>query len=309
MASMEEGAARMYTHIHTIRAITVGLFALSLIACNGSAPEQVKDDAQTAFKLIEGEALWRQITAQSEMIINDSIGVGWDDEISTDLEGAATLQLDDKTIIEMGPDTVISVSRPYPTETRPVIRLLFGSILVTAQSTNYRFDSYRQIPINFQIVNVDIMIEPLDTPGKFNLRFENDTAIVDVFSGLIDASHGLVQGQMGAEWRAELVPAEPMRIIPPWTPTPFQTPTFTATSTPTSTNTPTPTNTPTNTNTPRPATATFTPTDTFTPEPTDTPAPPTNPPPKPKPTDSPTPTAPPTETQRPPTDTPRPPPS
>ena len=164
---------------------------------------------------------------------------------------------------------------------------------------NFVFESYREVPVQFRMVQYSLQLEPQGDSSEFSLWLEGDTARAQVDSGTVTAQSADVQGILQAGWEAVLVPDQALQIIPPITPTssptpevvvpatpnylPSPTPTATplTTPTPTSTSTPTPTATPTPMPTRRP-TAIVTATSTL-PVPTNTSKPPNNPPPRPTP--------------------------
>lgn len=290
------------------RAVMFGLIAMSLLACS-EPPPVVSDETQTTLTLVEGQATWFHRRSQSQSQLSGSAGLNWDDRISTSSESGAVLELPDNTLIKMGPDTQITVRRPFPPDDRTVIRLLSGKVQINTQSTRFRFDSYREVPKAFQIVIVNMIIEPIETPGVFDLQFDENTSLTEVFSGSIGVRASGTEGLLMPLWRAELVPGEELRIISPYTPTPRDTRTLTPTLTPSVTQTPSVTSTPSVTPTPT-STQTYTPRPTVpSATPTDTAVPPTNTP-RPRPTKTPVPpTLIPSNTPLPtftPSDTPRP---
>ncbi|HLF29138.1 MAG TPA: FecR family protein [Anaerolineae bacterium] len=307
--------------------VLAGALILSLAACD--APAAVANENALPITLAEGQAFWLRFGSQESVPLPAASEMGWDDQIWTAPEQGAQVQLADGSLVRLSPNARISVQRPYASDSRPVLRLLSGQVQVTARSSGFFVETYREVPLALHIALVNLILLPKETPGDFDLLFEQDTAKASVASGAVDVRAADVRGTLQVKWRAELAPGEPLRIISPTTPTPTATwtprasPTslFTATATPTATRTQTPvirrspTPSPASTTTP----AVSPPTDTPVsnpgggggkppPPPTNTPVPPTNTPPPRPPTNTP---VPPTPTPRPvptggpePTDTP-----
>jgi hypothetical protein len=284
------------------RILVLGALALSVVACGG--PVAVASGSTLPIALTEGQAYWVQFDNQQPASLPATAEISWDDEIWTSGQSAA-LQLADGSLIRIGPNSRLSVRRPFAANGRPIFRLTSGRLDIEARSSGFSVESYREVPLALRIERVNVILDPQGNASQFSLRFDADTAKAEVTSGVVDVRAADVRGTLEAEWRAELVPGEMLKIIPPVTPTPIASPTSAVSPTPTPTWTPT-------------ATATSIPTirRTFT----ASTATPTNPPAATNPPDSggggsnppPAPTNPPPPTNTPPpppTDTPAPPPT
>lgn len=280
------------------RVMVLSWLAILATACADTTASVIANTSVT-FKVVEGQAFRLQAGQQNATPISGSMEAIWDDQLSTAPDGDATLQLADGSLIQMRADTRISLHRPYPLETRPVVQLLDGSITVSAHSGDVFFETYREVPLSLRIIIVNLILEPKQAPSEFKLAFEDNTAVAAVNSGVVDVRADEESGTLLSRWQARLAPGEALQIIPPadFTPTISPFATATRTPTPTPTLTPSATATPTSTPTRRPVTRTPTPSAASEaapkegggskpprPNPTDTPLPP-----PPLPTDTPPP--------------------
>ncbi len=226
---------------------TVALVALTIgvAACEEPA---VTSNGTLPLTLSVGQAVWLRAGSQESIPLPETADIAWDDQIMTTAEQDAVLQLADGSVIRLGPNSRISLRRPYASDTRPIIRLMTGQMQIAAHSRGFLIESYREVPQSLRIVLVNLILDPLETPATFSLAFEEDTAKSVVESGAVEARAAGGQGTLRAEWRAELAPEQPLLIIPPYTPTarasrtptPSQTPTVTLTPSATATRTATP---------------------------------------------------------------------
>jgi hypothetical protein len=294
----------------------MALAALTIVVAACEEPVVTSGDT-LPLTLSVGQAVWLRAGSQESIPLPETADIAWDDQIMTTGEQDAVLQLADGSVIRLGPNSRISLRRPYASDPRPVVRLLTGQMQIAAHSRGFLTESYREVPQSLRIVLVNLILDPLETPATFSLAFEEDTAKAVVDSGVVEARAADGQGTLRAGWRAELAPEQPLLIISPHTPT------ARASRTPTPSQTPTMTLTPTYTPTVRatppitqlPGATAAAPTNTpFMPQPTAipptaTPVPPTN---TPEPTAPPPPTYTPTARATPamtPSDTPPPPPT
>jgi hypothetical protein len=265
-------------------------------ACEGPTAADV-DTMTLSLTPTDGRVFWLPNGSQESVAINGDVEAGLNDQIWTAQDQGGTLKLADGSLIQMGPGSNFFVRRPHLSDARPILRLVSGEIGVIAESDGFVYELYRELPVTLRIVRVNMTLEPTGTPGEFALWFDGDTGRALVNQGAVDVSAGNIRGTLLADWQAELVPDQPLRILPPTTPTPTpsRTPIASPTSPATVTHTPTKTATATNTFIPRTAipTAAILPTNTpgeSKPKPTQTP---TNPPPPtstPAPTNTPLPT-------------------
>ena len=305
--------AAMSIGAHIPRTLIVALAAWLVASCggSGSAALSVGSGNTLALTLIEGQAFWLPQRASQSSPITGSVTIGWDDQIWSSPESAATLQLADGSQIRMSANTRITLHRPDVVDTRPVFQLLTGAISVSARSDGFLVESYREVPLSLRIFLVNLVLEPKSKASEFDLAFVEDTAEASVSEGLVDVRYLEDGGTLQARWRARLVPGESLRIVPPLDFTATIPPNeITPSATPTITPTPSPTATPTPTATVTRRPVTRTPTATIE-VPTNTPE--SNSgggeePPPPRPTKSPPTVPPPTEPPPPPppTDTPEP---
>lgn len=278
----------------------LGVLALGLAACEGPAAQVTTLSVPLA--ILEGNAFWLPTGQQESIPLNGSVSLSLDDQVWTPPDQDATLQLADGSSIHLAPDSKLSLRRPYGADSRPVFRLLTGRFDVTAVSSSFVVESYREIPVALRIALAYMVLEPKGTPSAFVLAFDGDTVKAQVESGAVDVRTLDAAGTLQAEWRAVLEPDALLRIISPvtLTPTPSRTPIASPTSPATATGTATATPTATATRSFIPSTPTATaiiPTNTATaasggskPKPTATNPPPTNTPIPPSNTPEPTPT-------------------
>jgi len=288
------------------RVIVLGVLAVSIAAC--AAPIPVANEEGMPLTLAEGQAVWLRFGNQEPTPVLTTVVIDTDDQIWSSADQGAVLQLADNSLIRMSPDARISLRRPYASDGRPTLRLLSGAVHISAQSSGFLVESYREVPLSLRIVLVHMVLEPQGSFSDFELAFDSDTATARVNSGEVNVRAADVYGTLKAGWRAELAPDQALRIIPPAIPIPSISPSPTATQTATSTLTWTPTATATATPV---AAATNSPISTAggpTPEPTDKPEPPPDTPAPPPDTPPPPPPPPDTPPPPPPTDTPEPPP-
>ncbi|HEY4690798.1 MAG TPA: FecR domain-containing protein [Anaerolineae bacterium] len=286
------------------RWLVLTALVVGVTAC--SEPTVEVNTTAVLVTLKEGQAFFWRAGSQESIPLVGTVEVDWDDRILTTSDQGATLQLSDDSLIHLDPSSRLTLRRSSSADRRPSFRLTAGKVRITAQSTDFMVETYREVPLSLRIELINMFLEPRGTPSDFTVMFdEDDSAKARVDSGVVDVHTAEGQGTLKAAWRAELVPGQPLLIIPPITPTSTASRTPTASSTPTATHTFT--TTPTRTRVPtRPPTATDTPIPAPPPNtPGDSGPKPTNPP-APQPTTPPTNPLPPTSTSEPPTPEPRP---
>ena len=166
------------------RMIVLDALAISLVAC----AERVSLSSNDALSLtlIEGQASWLLFDDQKSTPLSATVSVGWEDEISSPPDQGAVVRLADNSVIRMSPDTRLKIRRSYGSDTRPVIRLLRGTVHVSAQSAGFVVESYREVPLSLRIVLVNMVLEPQGSFSDFELAFDSDAATARVNSGQVE---------------------------------------------------------------------------------------------------------------------------
>ena len=251
-----------------------GLVAAGLLLAAGCqflstpAPPPRGNDAEV--ELISGRAWakpasgegWTEFHAHFSLLFGDQIQV-LEEETSP-----AELCLVDGTTVRLEPGAVLELVHPFPSESRPVFRLLKGRIAVDAASADQLFAVYFSITESFTVKTLDFVVDNQQAGTAFALWLEENTAQISLEKGgLVRVNTEEDQEILEGEWKAWAELDGEIYVLKP---RPTDTPTPTATATPTNTPTPTATDTPTVTPTP---TETCTPTATSTPTPTLTPTP------------------------------------
>ena len=239
----------MSVGVWTKQIVVLSLVVVFLAACTETTAPIV-NEAKLPVLLVEGQGFWLPAGQQQPSPISGQIEIGWDDQVWASSEQGAVFQLADGSLVRMSPDARIGLRQQYA-DTQPAIQLLSGSIKVSAHSSGFLIETYRQVPLSLRIALVNMILQPKGASAEFELAFVENTAEASVSAGVVDVSTSEDSGTLQARWQAKLVPGESLEIIPPFD----FTPTISPNATPTRTPTPTPTWTATMTATPT-ATAT-----------------------------------------------------
>ncbi|HJW84908.1 MAG TPA: FecR domain-containing protein, partial [Anaerolineae bacterium] len=139
-----------------------------------------------SLSLVEGSAFWLPVGARSATPISGEVQLGRDDQVWSSPDAGVTFRLPDGSLIHMKPNTGIRLRQPYAASTRPVIQLLSGEISVAAHSSDYLIESYREVPLSFRIVMVNMILDPKSSSSEFRLAFVGDTAEASVSQGGVE---------------------------------------------------------------------------------------------------------------------------
>ena len=290
------------------------VLAALLSGCDGQPPT-INPDNAVSITRSDGSATLARASGNSAGDLPDSALLVPNDQLDTAPDGTVTLQFSDGSTLQLGPDSRLVLFSIRPTDHVATFRLLSGSVKCDLRSNAFEVQGYKQIPIHFNMVLVDLAAIPRGVAGTYQLGFDGNNLKAVINSGEFDIRSGRLQATLPLGWQAIAEPEKLLQIMSLLTPTPAPpsavdeptatpiqiitiTPTNPPTDTPTATSTATPTVTYTPTRaptrvppTPIPNTPTPTaglPTDTPLPSPTDKPEPrpkptkaPTNPPPPP----------------------------
>lgn len=233
--------------------------AVGLLLAEGcdllSAPTLPPQGADAEVELVSGKAWakpaiaagWTEFHGRFSLLFGDQVGV------LEEATSPAELRLADGTIVRLEPGTVLQLVQPPPPDSRPVFRLVEGSIAVDAVSADQWFDIYVSATESFtyEFLNFTVLNQQAGT--TFRLWLDGTTAhLVMGTEGQVQVSTEEDEATLEPEWEAWAELDGEIHIRKPRQP---DTPTPTRTATPTHSATPTPTATPRVTPTP---TATWT---------------------------------------------------
>ena len=161
-----------------------------LAACGGPQPPTINPENAVSMTRTGGAGTLVRAVGGSEERLPDSFLMAQGDQVYTAPDQTATLQFSDGSTLQLKPDSHLLLFAIRPSDRVAVFRLMSGSIVSDLHSNMFEMQAYKELAVNFRMVQTDLTAAPRGVAGTYQMGMDGNILKAIVNTGEFDMRSG-----------------------------------------------------------------------------------------------------------------------